>query len=124
MDWWSEQWRREDGLLANLFWFIVIAINIGAIVGPAVMAAVAVSFIVPVERWFAVLACRHQSSGGLRCSNRRGALDFNGAQCVLFAGHGGDHALGPPRPAGRGPAARDDPAAGRCLERPSNRFLP
>ena len=56
MNWWREQWRREDGPLANLSWFIVIAINIEAFVGPAVVAALGVSFIVPVERWFAVVA--------------------------------------------------------------------
>ena len=31
---------------------------------------------------------------------RCGALDVNGAQCVLLAGHAGDHALGPPAPPG------------------------
>jgi hypothetical protein len=55
MKWWHEQWG-EDGLFANLSWFIVVAIYVGAIVGPAVVAAVAVSFIVPVQRWFAVVA--------------------------------------------------------------------
>lgn len=55
MKWWREQWR-EDGPFETLSWFIVIAIHVGAIVGPAVVAAVAMSFIVPVERWFAVLA--------------------------------------------------------------------
>jgi hypothetical protein len=55
VDWWHEQWRKDDPL-GIPYLFVLIGIYVGANLTPPVVVAVGMSFIVPVERWFAVLA--------------------------------------------------------------------
>ena len=55
MNWWREQWRKDDPFGIPYIVFF-IGFYVAPIVVPTVVVAVAMSFIVPVERWFAVLA--------------------------------------------------------------------
>jgi hypothetical protein len=55
MNWWHEQWRKDDPFGIPYIVFF-IGFYVAPIVVPPVVVAVAMSFIVPVERWFAVLA--------------------------------------------------------------------
>ena len=55
MNWWRKQWRKDDPFGIPYIVF-VIGIYVAPTVVPLVVAAVGMSFIVPVERWFAVLA--------------------------------------------------------------------
>jgi hypothetical protein len=55
VDWWHEPWRKDDPF-GIPYLFVLIGIYVGATLTPPVVVAVGMSFIVPVERWFAVLA--------------------------------------------------------------------
>ena len=55
MNWWREQWRKDDPFGIPYIAFF-IGTYVAATLTPPVVVAVGMSFIVPVERWFAFLA--------------------------------------------------------------------
>jgi hypothetical protein len=55
MNWWREQWRKDDPFGIPYVVFL-IGIYVAPTVVPLVVVAVGMSFLMPVERWFAVLA--------------------------------------------------------------------